>query len=252
MQTGPQTLWSGKGLECRLVRSADGFEVSVQAADYPPFLRRLAHSHGDALNQGEYLRVLLHRSRDGVRRGSSRQPLVMIVEDDPDNLFAYETMLRLDGFRTASASSLTEARQLLRTFQPAAVLLDHMLPDGEGGLRCGELRDSGNGDPLPILLVTGLDPRELKLGTHDAPDAVLGKPCRPETLTAVLKLLVQRRKFAARSVRRSKLPPGPVTSVHCPLCGTTGALRAGDGLFLCQSCGKDGPPAPEGFVDAHP
>lgn len=249
MQTGPQTLWTGKGLECHLVRTVDGFEVSIQAGDYPPFLRRLAHSHGDALNQGEYLRVLLDRSRDGARRLSSRQPLVMIVEDDPDNLFAYETMLRLDGFRTTSASTLADARRLLRAFQPAAVLLDHMLPDGEGGLMCGELRDTGNGEPLPILLVTGLDPRELKLGLHHSPDAVLGKPCRPETLTAVLKLLVQRRRMAAKTTPRAKLPPGPVVSARCPLCGTAGALLAGAGLFHCQSCGKDDA-APPPFVDA--
>jgi CheY-like chemotaxis protein len=250
MQTGPQTLWTGKGLECRLVRTVDGFEVSVRAGDYSPFLRRLAHSHGDALNQGEYLRVLLDRTRDGVRKISSRQPLVLIVEDDPDNLFAYETMLRMDGLRTASASSLADARRLLREFQPDAVLLDHMLPDGEGGFMCGELRDSGNGEPLPILLVTGLDPRGLKLGSRDSPDAVLAKPCRPETLTSVLKLLVQRRRMAVKSTRRSKLPPGPVVSVRCPLCGTAGALCAGEGRFFCQSCARESALEPDHFVDA--
>jgi CheY-like chemotaxis protein len=232
------------------VRTADAFEVSVQAGDYPPFLRRLAQSHGDALNQGEYLRVMLDRSGDGGRRSSSRQPLILVVEDDPDNLFAYETMLRLDGFRTSSASTLAEARRLIRESQPAAILLDHMLPDGEGGLMCGELRDSGNGEPLPILLVTGLDPRELKLGSHKSPDAVLSKPCRPETLTAVLKLLVQRRRMAATAARTSKLPPGPVVSVRCPLCGTTGALSAGEGIALCQSCGKEGSPDPDQLIDA--
>jgi DNA-binding response OmpR family regulator len=108
-------------------------------------------------------------------------------------------MLRMDGLRTASASSLADARRLLREFQPDAVLLDHMLPDGEGGFMCGELRDSGNGEPLPILLVTGLDPRGLKLGSRDSPDAVLAKPCRPETLTSVLELLVQRRRMAVKS-----------------------------------------------------
>jgi CheY-like chemotaxis protein len=250
MHTGPQTLWTGKGLECRLVRTLDGFEVSVQAGDYPAFLRRLAHSHGDALNQGEYLRVMLNRSRDGGRRISSRQPLILIVEDDPDNLFAYETMLRLDGFRTMSASTLAEALQLMHEFQPAAILLDHMLPDGEGGLMCGELRDSGSGEALPILLVTGLDPRELKLGSHTSPDAVLSKPCRPETLTAVVKLLVQRRRMEAKATRGTQLPPGPVVSVRCPLCGTSGALMAGEGMCLCQSCGKEGSLEPGPFLDA--
>lgn len=147
------------------------------------------------------------------------------MEDDPDNLFACETMLRMDGLRTASASSLADARRLLRAFQPAAVLLAHALPDGEGGFMC-------------------------KLGSRDSPDAVLAKPCRPETLTVVLKLLVQRRRMAVKSARRSKLPPGPAVSVRCPLCGTAGARRAGEGRFHCQSCGKKGGLEPDQFVDA--
>jgi len=116
---------------------------------------------------------------------------------------------------------------------------------------CGELRDSGSGEALPILLVTGLDPREPKLGSHNSPDAVLSKPCRPETLTAVLKLLVQRRRISAQATRGKQLPPGPVVSVRCPLCGTSGALMAGEGMFLCQSCGKEGSPEPGPFIDAH-
>jgi CheY-like chemotaxis protein len=173
------------------VPTDDGFEVRLDGPQ-GAFVRRAATSQGDARNQAEFLRVLLERSRAGLQRLPARQPLVLLIEDDPDNLFAYEETLRVYGFRTASACSLAEARRLLEQVRPSAILLDHLLPDGEGGSRCGELRDMTNYS-LPIVLVTGVDPERVVLGPQ-GPDAVLAKPCRPETLIAVLKLLIPRRK----------------------------------------------------------
>src|SRR5436190_14543456 len=109
MPPGPSDayiLWTEHGLACRLTRNLDGWQVSVEAERGSPFLRRFAQSRGDAGNQAEYLRVLLDRSRAGGRRPRERQPLVLIVEDNPENLFAYEEILKLDGFRTASATSI--------------------------------------------------------------------------------------------------------------------------------------------------
>src|SRR5213076_2768817 len=98
-------LWTERGLSCRVGRTGDGWQVSVEAQENAPFLRRFAHSQGDAANQAEYLRVLLDRSRARVRR-RERQPLVLLVEDDPENVIAYEEMLRLEGFRTETAGTL--------------------------------------------------------------------------------------------------------------------------------------------------
>jgi hypothetical protein len=72
------------------------------------------------------------------------------------------------------------------------------------------------------------------------PDAALGKPCRPETLSAILKLLVQR--SAPRVVRRAarSAEPGLLSRARCPLCGIAGALVDVSGGFHCQQCGREG------------
>ena len=94
---------------------------------------------------------------------------------------------------------------------------------------------------MPVVLVTGLDPSTVAPAYDGGPDASLGKPCRPETLSAVLKLLVQRsgpRPSPRRSARSADL--GPLSRARCPLCGIAGALVDVSGSFHCQQCGKEG------------
>ena len=185
-------LWTERGLSCRVGRTLDGWHVSVEADGRTPFLGRYAHSKGDAVNQAEYLRLLLERARGHARASLARQPLILIVEDDADNRAVYEETLKADGFHTASAATLADARRLLGELKPAAILLDHVLPDGEGPALARELRASGEEDALPIVLVTGMEPADVAAEYGGYADALLGKPCRPDTLTGVLKLVVQR------------------------------------------------------------
>src|SRR3954471_24993684 len=231
MPLDPYTLWTERGLSCRLGRSGHGWHVSVEAEGSAPFLRRFAHSKGDAANQAEFLRLLLDRSRTASRRTRERQSLVLIVEDDSENLLAYEETLKVDGFRTASAPSLAEARRLLREVRPSAILLDHLLPDGDGPMFARELRQSGANAAIPIVLVTGLEPASVSPACDGGPDALLGKPCRPETLTGVLKLLVQRGTPRTPPQPRAAEPAGILARARCPVCGIAGALVDHAGRF---------------------
>ena len=241
-------LWTDRGLACRLSRNLDGWQVSVEADGGVPFMRRFAQSRGDAGNQAEYLRVLLDGSRGGGGRPRHRQALVLIVEDDAENLYAYEEMLKLDGFRIASAASLAEARRLVREVRPSAILLDHVLPDGDGPMFVQELRASAADAMIPVVLVTGLDPAQVAPAYGGGPDAQLGKPCRPETLTGVIKLLVQR-AGARRPRRAGPRPHAELSRARCPLCGIAGALVDASGRFHCQLCGKEGTMDRESYVD---
>ena len=204
MTTRPDdVLWTEHGIRCVLARTGNRLEVLVQIGDNPPFIRKTAQSPGDARNEGEYLRVLLDRSRLPAAPDSSGKPaLVLIVEDDPDNLLAYEEILKLDGFAVASAASVSEANSIVGEIRPAAVLLDHVLPDGSGAALCVTLRRAA-GHALPIVMVTGLNPRDITIGGEECPDAVMSKPCRPDLLTALLKLLILRESPPGRDAARS-------------------------------------------------
>lgn len=59
-------------------------------------------------------------------------PGLMLVEDTPSLQMLYRTVLSKAGFAPVCAASCTEARQVFAQIRPSVVLLDMMLPDGDG------------------------------------------------------------------------------------------------------------------------
>ncbi|MBC7781651.1 MAG: sigma-54-dependent Fis family transcriptional regulator [Proteobacteria bacterium] len=115
---------------------------------------------------------------------SAAESFALIVEDDRDAAQALAELVRNEGFRTAIAGSLAEARQQVVLRLPDLVLLDLMLPDGSGMELFDEREELGN---VEIVLMTGHASLEtsiqaLRLGAAD----YLLKPVSPRQLKAVL------------------------------------------------------------------
>ena len=115
---------------------------------------------------------------------SRHAPLALIVEDERDAAQALAEVIRAEGFRTAIAGTLAEARQQLVLRTPDVVLLDLVLPDGNGMELFGERDEFGN---VEVVLMTGHATLEtsiqaLRLGAAD----YLIKPVSPRQLKSVL------------------------------------------------------------------
>src|SRR6188474_1786240 len=77
---------------------------------------------------------------------------VLLVDDEPDFVAAAKEMLQLHGHNVESAERLESARRLLGGVAPDVLLLDLMLPDGNGLELLEELRDS----PVKrVVFITG-------------------------------------------------------------------------------------------------
>jgi DNA-binding NtrC family response regulator len=77
---------------------------------------------------------------------------VLLVDDEPDFVAAAKEMLQLHGHTVASAERLESARRLLDGNPPDVLLLDLMLPDGNGLELLEELRES----PVKrVVFITG-------------------------------------------------------------------------------------------------
>jgi two-component system, NtrC family, response regulator HydG len=59
-------------------------------------------------------------------------PHALIVDDDVDALAGLEELMVHEGFTTATAVNLKQARERMALQRPDVVLLDLMLPDGDG------------------------------------------------------------------------------------------------------------------------
>ena len=81
---------------------------------------------------------------------------VLVVEDDSDLLELVSEVLEENGYRVFRAGTLAAARLQIHLERPNLIVLDFLLPDGDGFELCKEISANMGGSPLiPILLLTG-------------------------------------------------------------------------------------------------
>lgn len=96
------------------------------------------------------------------------------MEDDPVSASALLTILRRRGFDVLLATTVAEGMQLLER-EPNFVVLDLMLPDGDGIAILNHIRR--NSRDIRVLVTTAVsDPARLFEVRQLRPDLVLQKP----------------------------------------------------------------------------
>lgn len=80
-------------------------------------------------------------------------PQILLVDDDPGTRFGFSRYLTRVGYEVQEASSLAEAQEAVSGQGFDALLLDHLLPDGNGLDWIPVLRK--NFPDLPIIIITG-------------------------------------------------------------------------------------------------
>jgi len=115
---------------------------------------------------------------------------VMVVEDEIESRLLYEKYLRGTGFQAVPARGLREARALLETVHPAAIILDIVLRSEEGWELLPELKANPETRNIPVVVVTNLE-EPLKARALGA-DAVSRKPVARRWLLEKLRLLTGR------------------------------------------------------------
>jgi DNA-binding response OmpR family regulator len=80
---------------------------------------------------------------------------ILVVEDDASIRLGLEDTLKAKGYRVICASHGDEALRLAREQKPDLVVLDIMLPDGDGFDVCRRLKDPKNGVPTAgVIMLT--------------------------------------------------------------------------------------------------
>jgi DNA-binding response OmpR family regulator len=95
------------------------------------------------------------------------------------------------GFAVSSASSASDARDLIEVGSHDAILLDLGLPDGDGIDIIAALRAAGN--EVPVLVLTARDSvPDRVIGLDAGADDYMGKPYETSELLARLRALLRR------------------------------------------------------------
>jgi DNA-binding response OmpR family regulator len=119
------------------------------------------------------------------------QALVLIVDDDAELSAMLCELFGREGWATHAVLTVGDGEQALLSHQPDAVLLDVMLPDGNGLDVCRRWRAQQPGLGIMMLTARG-DPMDRVLGLELGADDYLPKPFESRELVARMRALLRR------------------------------------------------------------
>ncbi|WKB52340.1 response regulator [Eleftheria terrae] len=120
---------------------------------------------------------------------------LLLIDDDTRLTGMVGDYLRQAGYLVETAPTLRAARERLEAREPAidAVLLDLMLPDGDGLDLCRQLRAQARTRALPVLMLTARgEPMDRVVGLELGADDYLPKPFEARELLARVRALLRR------------------------------------------------------------
>ena len=127
-----------------------------------------------------------------------KQPLILAVDDDEDNLFLITEVLRPLNCLSITATHGKAAILLAQSYQPELILLDVMLPDLNGIEVVQRLRQNTRTKNIPVIAVTALarteDRESLLLGGCND---YISKPYMLGELEAVICRHLNRKEYVA-------------------------------------------------------
>jgi len=116
---------------------------------------------------------------------------ILVVDDDRDICTVLKANLQLYGYQVDTACSATEAEARVAEVKPDLVVLDRVLPDGEGVEICGRWSKLYKG--MPIIMLTARDSvSDRVVGLDSGADDYVVKPFEPLELVARIKACLRR------------------------------------------------------------
>ena len=123
--------------------------------------------------------------------------LLLIDDDESLNRLLVDYFPRF-GHELLTATSVTAGKRVLRTSDPDLLILDVMLPDGDGLELCRSLRLESD---IPIIMLTArADVPDRVLGLQYGADDYVPKPFEPRELVARVENVMRRARAAPMKI----------------------------------------------------
>jgi two-component system KDP operon response regulator KdpE len=122
---------------------------------------------------------------------------VLVVDDDPGIVRAVRRALDARGYATAAAADAAAVPAALRDHRPDLILLDLVLPDGDGIDVCRAIRATSD---VPIIVLSAVgDDRRKVAALDEGADDYLVKPFSMDELLARVRVALRRRAGLSRN-----------------------------------------------------
>lgn len=122
-------------------------------------------------------------------------PLILIIDDEPQILRALRTILAANHFRVVSAVNGEQALAIAAAQEPDIIILDLTLPDMDGTEVCEQIREWSS---VPIIVLSVRDSEKDKVSALDkGADDYLTKPFGIEELMARIRVALRHSQKSA-------------------------------------------------------
>ena len=122
---------------------------------------------------------------------SAGQSRVLVVDDEPQIIRGLRVILTNAGYRVEEATTKKEALDAVSVRPPDAIVLDLVLPDGDGIEVCKDIR---RWSQVPIVVLSAVGDERQKVRALDAgADDYVTKPFGSEELLARIRAVLRRR-----------------------------------------------------------
>jgi adenylate cyclase len=119
-------------------------------------------------------------------------PLILVVDDVPDNVDILQMRLEAQGYAVATAGDGVEALEKARELKPDLVLLDIMMPRLDGIEAVRRLKADPSLPFIPVILVTAkADGADVIAGLESGGDDYLTKPVDHAALSARVRAMLR-------------------------------------------------------------
>lgn len=136
---------------------------------------------------------------------------ILLVEDDRPLALGVIYALKKEGFNVLHGSTLAQSRELLKDNTFDLILLDVMLPDGEGYTLCQEIREQGDYNTAIIFATACDDESNVVLGLDIGADDYISKPVRLKELTSRINAILRRKnKIGKVEVNKNIIVSGEI------------------------------------------
>jgi CheY-like chemotaxis protein len=133
-------------------------------------------------------------------------PRILIVDDEAPARAVIAASLEQLGYELREASNTDEARRVANQWLPDLILLDVMMPGGNGIDACRDLRANPVTRDVPIIIVTALADRETRLEAIAAgADDVLTKPVDRVELRLRAQTICRLNRYRLRHEERARI-----------------------------------------------
>ena len=121
---------------------------------------------------------------------------ILIIDDEPDTLTYFSSLLQDEGYDTRVAENGDEGIKMVRESRPDLITLDVTMPESSG-VRCyRELRSNEEWKSIPVIMITGVSEKFRDFISSrkqvPPPDGYLTKPVDEKELIGLVHKLLSK------------------------------------------------------------